>query len=1516
LKIKIIGGKDKMKISQKSKKLISVLIVLFFAFGAVGTTIEALAAEITGTEWKGTPQVFRVNTEPSGVRAIPYADEESALTFDFEGSQYYKSLNGIWKFHWSENPNVRPVDFYKEDYNVDDWDEIPVPSNWQIYGYGQIIYLNQSHPWQGYGRISPPQVPIEHNEVGSYRTTFTIPENWSGRDIYISFQGVKTAYYVWVNGQFVGYSEDSFTSHDFNITEFVKEGENILAVEVYRWSDGAWLENQDMIDLSGIFRDVYLYSKPTVHIRDYTVRTDLDDDYVNADLFLRVNVRNNSEGVPEAHKVEAMLYDWENNPVFEEPMVYDINFQEDEDEVVAEQEKTVINPLKWSAEKPNLYKLVMKLKDSNGNVVEILSTRVGFREIELKGGQVRINGKPIVIRGVNRHEVHPDTGYAMTKEQILQDIIIMKQFNINAIRMAHYPAAQYIFDLADEYGLYIMDEANIESHDMRPFPGNNSAWYAAVEDRIHTMVERDKNHPSVIFWSLGNECGSGQPFVNARNWIKEYDPTRLIHFQQDNSIADIYSEMYPTLSRLESYGMSGNQVPFIMCEYLHAMGNSGGNVKEYWELIDKYKNLQGGFIWDFADQSVRLPVDEGVDGLPIPEGYEGETYFSYGGDWGNYATSGIFCMNGVVNPDRTPQPELYDIKYAQQAIKVKSANLEQNQIELWNDYLFTNLNEFDVRWALTADDKVLQEGVLDVDLPGGETKTVTLPIEKPELEAGVEYWLNISVRLKEDTIWAPKGHEVARIQLEMPYDVPETPGFNTTNMDSIDVEETEDKVTVAGNNFEVVFNKELGTIESFNCNEVELLKSGPIPNFWRAPNDNDTMNGMISRTGTWKNAGKNMQIEKVVTTKKNDKVVEIQVEATLPTREPSKYKVTYYIFGSGEIVVKSTVNPNPTLPEIPAVGMEMVLPSQFENLKYYGRGPHENYWDRHDGAFVDVYESTVCEQFFPYPNPQTTGKKTDVRWVTLTDDNGFGLMVAGMPLVEFSALHYEENDIDTSTHPFELTKLDDVVLTVDYKEMGVWNSWTGTALPQYMLYADRSYSYSYFIRPITKDMDPMALSKRYIDFDLLEDIKVDGVSIKNFNNDILEYEIIVPKLLNKPVPQVEAIPARDDITVEVINAQEVPGEAYVHVRTPDGFLDRTFTIKFTTVSYVYLSDLVWESAQAGWGTVNKDMAVSGNPIRLRGPGGTVVTYEKGIGTHAVSTIIYNIEGLGFNTFESYVGVDLGANKPENSSIVFQVYLDGVKAYDSGLMTGYTEQKFISLDITGVKELKLVVTDGGNGNGHDHASWADCKLVAQDISPVLETVNLAVIPDTLKPGETAIISIEGFLNNGEQADLSNATIEYELSHPDIAFIDTQYDPVILNVMSQVGDVESFEVWANVTLNDVTVQSNKVTITIEKLKPFTIEELQLDRTAGIKVSAKVVPTETGHEGNEVVLFQLMKDTTPISIIAAEKDILSAEKFAAYFNVVDYEDLAYKVKVFVFDRFDSDVSAPLNLAEPAEL
>ena len=1468
------------------------------------TNLKGFAeTSFTDAEWNNNPEIFQVNREPAHNTLIPYNDVKSAIEGDIEKSERYKTLNGKWRFQLAKNPAERPADFYRDDYDVTSWDKIEVPSNWQMKGYDRTIFTNITYPWTGVENPAPPAAPTIYNPVGSYKRTFNVPGNWKGDRIFVSFQGVNSAFYVWVNGKKVGYSEDSFAPEDFDITDYLKKGENSISVQVFRWSDGSWMEDQDMVRLSGIFRDVYLYSTPLVHVRDFKVETDLDDQYKNAQLKVKSKIRNYTKNKSESATVEAMLYDKDNKPVLDTPISKEVQFNgNDETEVTLEQ--LIENPLKWSAEHPNLYKLVLSLKDKDGKVIETESSNVGFREFELKNGQMLINGQAIVFKGVNRHEIDPDTGNTVSLERMIQDIKLMKQYNINAVRTSHYPNDPRWLDLADQYGLYLIDEANLESHGATEIlPKSDPKWLPASLDRIKSVVERDKNHPSVMLWSLGNEAGYGDTFKKMAEWVHENDSTRLVHYEGDNRWTDVQSHMYPSVESVEAYGKSGNKKPYILCEYAHGMGNSIGNLYKYWDVIDKYPNLQGAFIWDWVDQGLRASTPkkisvtdqssteltgqvkgqilEGNGGkvlkgyvtfpsnpklnvtrkaltletwvkpqptnthspfitkgdtqfaikqngnyleffvynktlsnpwvtasAPIPsdwndkwhhvagvydgstlklyvdgkvlaekaftgeitenqfdvnigrdsektnrvtnaeldnvriynralsaeeinnpnrqpdentvlwvdfekyqeESYADKEYFAYGGDWGDVPNDGNSSMDGLVFPDRTVQPELYEVKKVYQNIKVAPVDLVNGEVKITNQYLFTNLSSYNGTWELKADDKVIQKGeIKNLNIAPLVSKTIKLPIEKPKLEAGKEYWLNLSFTLPEATSWAEKGHEIAKEQFKVPFDTPAVTPVSLKDMKDLGVTENDKSLTVKGEDFEVNFDKEKGTLSSFKYQGEDLLTSSPAPDFWRAPYDNDKGNGMPSRTATWRKAGENRKITNVTVNKVGTKAVKVDVNATLPTTSESQYKASYMIYGSGDVEVKSTLNPGKGLPEIPAVGMEMRLPKEFENITWYGRGPQENYWDRQTGADVGLYSGTVDGQFIPYGEPSETGNKTDVRWVTLTNKDGFGLMATGYPFMEVNALHYAEKDLDSVAHPYELTRVDDVILTLNSRQMGVGGdtSWGARPHPEFILSSNKPYSFSYRLRPISKKMgSPMDISKQVVSAELVKDIKVGGKSLDGFIPEITDYTYSILKGNDSVIPQVEAAGVNSNVNIEITQASGLPGTAVIKATTKDGLLSKTYTIQFTVTDQVYLSDIEWKSATTGWGSIQKDKSVDENGLTLATDSG-VKTFDKGIGTHANSEIVYDLAGKGFTAFSTYVGLDQETDG--YGTILFQVLLDGVKVFDSGKMTASNAAKLINLDVTGKQELKLIVTDAGDDNSYDHADWADAQF---------------------------------------------------------------------------------------------------------------------------------------------------------------------------------------------------------------
>jgi beta-galactosidase len=1020
-------------------------------------------------DWEN-PSIIARNKEAPHATLLPYPDRATAMADDSGGSPWFLSLDGMWKFRWSPNPAARPSDFFLPDYDVDSWDEIPVPANWQLHGYGYPIYTNHRYAW---GEPDPPRVPHDFNPVGSYRRSFTVPEGWSDRQVLIHFAGVDSAFYLWINGERVGYSQGSRTPAEFNITSFLQPGENQVAAEVYRYSDGSYLECQDYWRISGIFREVYLYSVAELDIRDFQVHTILDESYRNAELKVDVKVRSFSP-VPRLFKLEAQLLDNHNQPVHE--VLESVATVEGNQELAVELATMIDSPRKWSAAHPNLYTLLLILKDTEGTEIEVVTCKVGFRKSEIKDGQLLINGVPVLIKGTNRHEHDPDTGHVVSTESMIRDILLMKQHNLNAVRTSHYPNVPEWYDLCDRYGLYVIDEANIESHGIGYDPdktlGNKPEWQQAHLDRTIRMVERDKNHPSIIIWSLGNEGGDGICFEATSAWIHERDPSRPVHYERAKlrPHTDIYCPMYARIGHLTEYAEKYNDRPLILCEYSHAMGNSNGNVKEYWEAIHQHRQLQGGFIWDWVDQGLRKPVPD----------RPGETYFGYGGDFepdGVYHDDN-FLMNGLVSPDRIPHPGLFEIKKVYEYIRVTAIDLENGRVNIENQYDFSNLDFVTADWEIKADDQVMASGRLPrLDIDPWQSLEVEIPIPAIAAEPGVECWLNLSFRLAEDTIWAEQGHEVAWAQLRLPSSAP-APKLEVATMPELELAQAGKEITISGDGFSVELSKSAGTITSLRYQDVELIQTGPLPHFWRAPTDNDRGNGMPERCAPWRAASSSWKVIETLVTQLNASEIEVRFQGSLPD-VASTQEVVYTVLGSGDIVITSSFEPGETeLPELPRFGMQMTVPAGFETLTWYGRGPHESYWDRKAGAAVGVYSGSVDEQYFNYSEPQENGNKTDVRWMSLTNADGIGLLAIGMPLLSVSAHHYTTLEMEKAKHLHEMQRRDEITVNLDYRQTGVGgdNSWGARALDQYTLTA-KPYSYRFRLRPVSAGQSAMALAK-------------------------------------------------------------------------------------------------------------------------------------------------------------------------------------------------------------------------------------------------------------------------------------------------------------------------------------------------------------------------------------------------------------------------------------------------------
>ena len=1026
-------------------------------------------------DWENAEMIGQ-NKDPAHNSLIPYQDVESAMKGKPINSLYYKLLNGEWKFNWVKRPEDRPKDFFKNEFNVSKWDNIQVPSNWQMHGYGIPIYLNVRYP-SSIHKVDIPKISHEYNPVGSYRTKFTIPENWDEREVFIHFDGVKSAFYIWINGEKVGYSQGSMTPAEFNITKYLKKDNNIMAIEVYRWSDGSYLEDQDMWRLSGIYRDVYLFSTPKVHIRDFFALCVFDENYKDALLKIRSRVRNYSSSNANNFKVEISLLDDEKNYIGSEILMSETISIGLETEKLVESNCKIDNPKKWSAEIPNLYDLILKLKNSNNEIIEVEHCKFGFRQVEIRDdGGFYINGQSIKFKGVNRHEHDPDHGRAIPYDRMLQDIKLLKQNNINAVRTSHYPDHPKWYELCDQFGLYIIDECNLESHGLRDIlPASDPQWTAACVDRMVSMVERDKNHPCIVMWSLGNEAGMGDNFTQMKQAALKIDSSRPIHYEQDfdNEVSDVLSYMYTASFILErivknrEYGLynqlkkleEGKEKPYMLCEYVHSMGNSLGHLQEYWDVFEKYSNVLGGFVWDFADQGLRRRSEDGKE------------FWGYGGDFGDEPNDRNFCINGIVLPDRTPNPALHELKKVYQNIKVISDDLLKGKVRILNKYNFESIDFAEIRWELTANGKKIQEGKVErLDVKPKEFRDLTIPFTQPELSPNTEYHIKIVFLLREDTLWAKKGHIFAWDQFKIPYDIPNEPEIDISKMHNIELIESEKTFEINGKNFKVIIGKESGVIESYCVNNKEILSNALIPNFWRAPTDNDIRDFMREEYNTydksWREASKNRVTRKIEYEQTKSQVIRINVEFTVINSE-EPLKVEYLIYGNSDIIIRNEFTPTKRMIRF---GMQTAIPEEYNKMTWYGRGPHETMFDRKTGAAVGIYSDLVENLIHPYVKPQENGNRTDVRWVTMTNKNGDGLLISdvGGTKLSISAWPYSMEDLESAKHNHELPRRDFITFNIDYKQCGVGTFWYHR---KYMLEIDQKYSYSFLLRGYTSEME-------------------------------------------------------------------------------------------------------------------------------------------------------------------------------------------------------------------------------------------------------------------------------------------------------------------------------------------------------------------------------------------------------------------------------------------------------------
>ena len=1055
-------------------------------------------------DWEN-PEVFNINREDPHASLISFQDEKSSLEAVKENSPNYKSLDGKWKFNWVKTPDQRPYWFFKDDYDTRDWKEIDVPSNWQMKGYDVPVYTNITYPFWLYEDVFnpqgsssykykkvPPAIPHDWNPVGSYKRSFDIPSAWKDKEIYLHFGAVSSAFYVWVNEKLVGYSEDSKMPAEFNITSYLKSGKNFVSVEVYRWSDGSYLEDQDFWRLSGIQRTVFLHARPKTFIRDFFVNSGLNNDYKDGMFKVDVALKNSDKSDGE-YVIDASLYDG-SQKLFTESK--DARLAEGKASVALS--KTIKEVKKWSAEKPNLYSLVLSLKDKSGNILESVSSKIGFRKVEIVNSKLLVNGVALYLKGVNMHEHNELTGHVIDEATVMKDIRTMKSHNINAMRTCHYPQQEFWYEMCDKYGLYLIDEADVESHgigyDKDVTLADKPEWAAAHLDRMKRMVERDKNHPAVIIWSMGNEAGDGHNFLSGYKWIKGRDASRPVQYERAEKSTnaperhtDIWADMYATIQDIEAYAKNPKtDRPMIMCEYAHAMGNSTGNLQDYWDVIEKYPKLQGGFIWDWVDQGF-LKTDE-----------NGEKYWTYGGDYGDEGipSDGNFNINGLVWPDRTPHPGLFEVNKVYQYVGFEPVDLKKGMIRITNKYDFTNLSEFTMEWGITADGNQIRSGKIPVsDLKPKASMITTIPVSEIIPAPGTEYFLNIRISRSDAWNYVSEDHVYASAQFRLPVKVKPV-SAKSDNLAILQTKTVDKNLVVSGVDLKLVFDLAAGRLTSFNFKGKELLKKGPEPDFWRPPTDNDYGYNMDRWLGVWKKAGERTVLTKANISQPELGKVLVTFNYDIPGADGKKlagYATTFTVYGSADLIVKNQFSKlSEKIPEIPRMGMQMQLPVEYTNLKWFGRGPQENYVDRKTAADVGLYESTVPDQYTPYIRPQENGYKTDTRWLTLTNDNGNGLLISGEPLICFAALNNIHDDFESpgklsqyrkdaktaNTHIVDVKPREFVNLNVDMGQMGVGgdNSWGALIHPQYRLMASK-YEYSFRMRPVLKEDDVVKLAK-------------------------------------------------------------------------------------------------------------------------------------------------------------------------------------------------------------------------------------------------------------------------------------------------------------------------------------------------------------------------------------------------------------------------------------------------------
>lgn len=997
-------------------------------------------------DWLSDPLVFAVNRIPAHSDHKFYETIEEAKTCEMKLKQ---SLNGSFKFNYALNANARVKDFYMTEFNCECLGDITVPGHIQLQGHDKPQYLNIMYPWDGHSDLRPGQVSEEDNPVGSYVKYFTLNEEMKDKPVNISFQGVESAFYVWLNGSFVGYSEDSFTPAEFELTPYIKEGENKLAVEVYKRSTGSWLEDQDFWRFSGIFREVFLYATPETHVEDLFIKTDLDENYRNAELKVELKIKGRLNS-----RIEMDLFDGEGKLVAKSEKINlnkNLSLQLNINEVEL-----------WSAENPYLYDIHFTIKDEEDNIVEIVTCKVGFRKFEMVNNIMCLNGKRIVFKGINRHEFSCHRGRAITKEDMLWDIKFLKQHNINAVRTSHYPNQSYWYELCDEYGIYLIDEANLETHGTWcgdregtdwAIPDSKKEWLDIVLDRAVSMVERDKNHPSILLWSCGNESYGGENIYKMSQYFRRKDSGRLVHYEgvfrdrRFNDTSDVESRMYPKVFEIEEYLNNNPQKPFMCCEYMHAMGNSCGAMHKYTELEDKYQLYQGGFIWDYIDQFL------------IKKDRRGEDFLAYGGDFEDRPTDSNFCGNGIVYADRKPSPKAQEVKKLYQNLTLI---VDNKGVKILNRNLFIDTSKYYLDYSLCFMGKEIYTNSIETCIKPKEEKYITF--DMPEIKKAGEYSINVYIKLKEDVLWAERGHIVAFEQFVFSIE-----GQKPLNeYDKPTVVYGANNIGVKNKDFSVLFSKEFGGIVSLKYADKEMLSGIPTPIYWRATTDNDRGTKLGFRCGEWLQASLFQRCNefKVID---NNYGITVEYTYTLPISASVKVKIAYTTYENGEIKVACDYYGVIGLPEMPIFGMTFKMSAYYDNFKWYGMGPEENYVDRCHGAHLGIFEKSVMENVSKYVVPQESGNHTGVRRAQIMDKNNGGIQFINenQPF-ELGVSPYTAFELQNALHHYELPKVNYTIVTIAGKQMGVGgdDSWGAPVHKEYLIDSDKDLHFEFIIKKI------------------------------------------------------------------------------------------------------------------------------------------------------------------------------------------------------------------------------------------------------------------------------------------------------------------------------------------------------------------------------------------------------------------------------------------------------------------